>query len=657
MSARVSLPGQFPRNGFSFRRQGVGCLRGFEYVGLQRGLRRDAVFVPFPAAVIGEASWFGVAFAVVVGDAVAERSCRDIDFAAMLRVLIFRLLADIDDQPAALPHRLEHPHDVVAVRVDRVGEVKAPAASLRAGDDEQIGEAAGMQAEERPGAFGFPLLFQGAPAAAGDLVEGRGAHPLEAGRVDQYIERIFDTLVHYAALIDLAHAERRGIDQMDVRQIKGRQVFVVKGRPLASIGIVRLQRGRRFRILDDRIHPRPDLLHDAEVGIELLLDQLLRGELAFIFSGLPEVLDLAGQIVVVGLDGGAAGRYLREASTPRAGPSRLPGPGLPLLVGRRALVAHIDRGWRALEHVELPDNLGDFGYHLYRRRAGADDADGLAAQVDVVVPARGVKRDALEFLHPRDTRQLRRGEDAVGKDHEPRTHPVAAIRLDDPAARGLVPGRRLDRRMEQAAVIEAELLRHRLAVLEDFEARSELHRRDVPHLFEQRQVAVGFDVAGDTGIAVPVPGAADVAAFFAESHVDETGVPQLVPEQQSAETGADHQDLAFVGQRLARNRRFRIHVVQVLLELAFHRDVIGGAAAGFLEFAVLGLLFCIESRAGRQLWQFFELLIGQDGVALAGNFFRSLGRSRVEDFQAGFRIDTYCSVHSRSFRVPGEDAP
>ena len=288
------------------------------------------------------------------------------------------------------------------------------------------------------------------------------------------------------------------------------------------------------------------------------------------YLALLEIRNLAGKVVVVGLHGGATGRDLRKARASCPRPAGLVRPGRPLFVGRRALVAHVDRGRRALEDVELADDLRELRDRLHRRRAGADDADRFAAQVDVVVPARGVERLALERLHAVDARQLRRGQDAVGQDHEARAHRVAAIGLDDPAAGGLVPGRPLDRGVEQAVLVEAELLGQALAVLKNLEARRELHRRDVAGLFEQRQVAVGFHVAGDARIAVPVPGAADVAALLAEAHVGEAGLAQLVPQQQAAEAGADHQDLALVGQRLARDRRLRIDVVQVFRELAFH---------------------------------------------------------------------------------------
>src|SRR5579864_8907493 len=60
-----------------------------EQIRLERGLRRDAVLVPFAAAVIREASRCRVAFTVIVRDAIAQRRRRDIDLAAMLRVRLF----------------------------------------------------------------------------------------------------------------------------------------------------------------------------------------------------------------------------------------------------------------------------------------------------------------------------------------------------------------------------------------------------------------------------------------------------------------------------------------------------------------------------------------------------------------------------------------
>ena len=68
----------------------------------------------------------------------------------------------------------------------------------------RFGKPVAVQAEERLGALGLPLLAQRAPVAADDHVERRRRHPLEAGRVDQHVERVLDAVVHDAALVDLA---------------------------------------------------------------------------------------------------------------------------------------------------------------------------------------------------------------------------------------------------------------------------------------------------------------------------------------------------------------------------------------------------------------------------------------------------------------------
>src|ERR1700723_377384 len=126
----------------------------------------------------------------------------------MLRILVLRVLAHIDDLRAALAHGLQYPYEIVRMRVDHVGEVEAAAATLGTSDDEQVGKAATMQTEECSGAFSLPLVFQGTTAATADPVEGRSAHPLESGRIDQHVERIFNSLMDHAALVDFAHPAR-----------------------------------------------------------------------------------------------------------------------------------------------------------------------------------------------------------------------------------------------------------------------------------------------------------------------------------------------------------------------------------------------------------------------------------------------------------------
>ena len=136
----------------------------------------------------------------------------------------------------------------------------------------------------------------------------------------------------------------------------------------------------------------PDLLHDAEVRVELLGDELLRGELSLVVLALLEVHP-PGQIVVVGLDRRATGGDLREAGPSGSGPARLVGPCRPL-VRRRPLVAHVDRRRCPLEHVlRLPTcHLGQLGMAC-TAVAPVPMMPTRALERDVVVPAgRGTRR-------------------------------------------------------------------------------------------------------------------------------------------------------------------------------------------------------------------------------------------------------------------------
>src|SRR5512135_3288502 len=109
-----------------------------EGVRSQRLLRLHTELVPARAAVIRQTPRRGLAMAVVVRETVAQRRRVDIGDAAVLRVRLLRLLLHVDDVETLLSHRLQHPYDVVAVRVDGVGEVEAATAALRSGDDEQV---------------------------------------------------------------------------------------------------------------------------------------------------------------------------------------------------------------------------------------------------------------------------------------------------------------------------------------------------------------------------------------------------------------------------------------------------------------------------------------------------------------------------------------
>ncbi|CAB4886351.1 unannotated protein [freshwater metagenome] len=272
------------------------------------------------------------------------------------------------------------------MRLDGVREVEGAATALRAGHDEQVREAVAVQAEERACAPVLPLLAEGLPTPPSDHVERRGCHPLEACRVDEHVQVVLGAVVHHTALVDLLDPHRGNVHKRHVRLVEAREVLVVERWPLAAVRVVRLQGCSSNRVRHDRVDARTNLFHDAKVGLELLLEKLLGRQLPLVLLALLEVLHLAGQVVVVTLDGRAARRDARETFAPGASPAGLVGPLLHLLLGGGALVTHIDRGWRALEDVQVPSNLRELRDHLYGCCAGADDADALALEVHVIVP-------------------------------------------------------------------------------------------------------------------------------------------------------------------------------------------------------------------------------------------------------------------------------
>ncbi len=205
--------------------------------------------------------------------------------------------------------------------------------------------------------------------------------------------------------------------------------------------------------------------------------------------------------------------------------------------------------------------LGDLGDHLDAGRAGTDHPDHLVAKLVerrrraaagiVEIPAAGVEALALEAFDAGDAGQLGGAEQAGGGDDEARRDTVAAVGMDDPAVALLVPDELLDHRLEHAGTIEVVALRQSLHIGEDLGALGVFLGRDVVHLFEQRHVDIGFDVAGNTGIAVPVPGAAEVGALLDDADVLDSGLAQPAAGEQRGEAAADHQHVGVLDDRIA----------------------------------------------------------------------------------------------------------
>ena len=352
----------------------------------------------------------------------------------------------------------------------------------------------------------------------------------------------------------------------------------MEARALAELPVPRLERLGHSRIGDHRIDAGPNLIHLLEVGQLEIAGQTIGRQVGrrFLAQTDEQVADDVGPAVVHQVFGREPARHkgvevvhalLLPTRLQRLRPRRIGGP----------VVAHVDGRRGSLEHVELIGVLTQVRYALNRRRSRSDDSDALTFQSDEatlgrtagvrVVPTAGVKGVTLERLDTRNTRQLGSMQRPIGHHHETRAHLVTAVGGDDPAADGVVPAHFGHFGLEARVAVEIEVTTDGLAVREDFRCFRVLLLRDVPDFLEKRQIDVRLDVAGRTGIAVPVPGAAEVATLFDHAEVVDAGLTQSGTGQQAAETTTDDGHLNLVEQRLTIDGR-DVRVFEVVREVA-----------------------------------------------------------------------------------------
>jgi hypothetical protein len=208
-----------------------------------------------------------------------------------------------------------------------------------------------------------------------------------------------------------------------------------------------------------------------------------------------------------------------------------------LLVGdRRIMRGHAEVG-RALEHDELARLLGHDRDDLRAGRSGADDADPLAGEVDRLVgPARGHIELALETLQPFDVRILGLGQTADGAYEIAGRDFVAAIGFHRPALAVVIEPRGDHARLETNVLLQVEAIGDVLGVSEDFRLGREA-LGPAPFLLqimiEGIAVLDAFRIAAGAGIAIPVPGSADVVPRL----VDDDGKPLLAQAVEHVHSG------------------------------------------------------------------------------------------------------------------------
>ena len=108
----------------------------------------------------------------------------------------------------------------------------------------------------------------------------------------------------------------------------------------------------------------------------------------------------------------------------------------------------------------------------------------------------------------------------------------------------------------------------------DLVAEAVLFLGDVAGLFQQRQVDVAFDVALSAGIAIPVPGASEVAALLDDADILDPGLAQTRRGQEAAEAAADDHHVDRVGEGLAGEAGVDVRIVDIVAEVGGDLDVL-----------------------------------------------------------------------------------
>ena len=147
-----------------------------------------------------------------------------------------------------------------------------------------------------------------------------------------------------------------------------------------------------------------------------------------------------------------------------------------------------------------------------------------------------------------DARQFRLLQIAVGHRDEAGADGVAVIGRDDPAQKFGVPADLMDLGLQADVAIQVVMFGDALAVREDLWALCVLLGWDVAQLLEQRHVHVRLDIAGDTRIPIPVPGASHIGGLVDQPDALHAQFPEPGPDQKPAEAGADDRDVHLIEQ-------------------------------------------------------------------------------------------------------------
>ena len=336
-----------------------------------------------------------------------------------------------------------------------------------------------------------------------------------------------------------------------MREVVGLEVARVETRPLgAEVVVLRAQRLGRLGVGHDRPNLLPDHLGDDLVGLGV--DRLV-GEDAEDAKSSPasyaaskRARRSSSEHIAAVSSSGSAGMPPRECFAASRYAARSASIAARRSGGRGPLCAGTENAGVRWNTVSCRGLLGDERDRLHRRRAGADDRDPLPGEVDAFVrPTAGEVHVAGEPVGSFDVDLLRHRQ-AAGRHHvvagtTARRRRRCARRHSDAASSHAAAATRVEKSMSR---------RRSYRSATNCRYRQDLGLRGV--LLGPRPVALELgieavrvvgrrDVAPGAGIAVPVPGAADVVGRLEDGGSRSPSSPEPAEQVEPREAGAhDH---------------------------------------------------------------------------------------------------------------------
>ena len=204
----------------------------------------------------------------------------------------------------------------------------------------------------------------------------------------------------------------------------------------------------------------------------------------------------------------------------------------------------------ALKNGQLFTLGGDGLNDLDTGRAGADDADALAREIDRFFrPAGAVQRQTGEVFHSCIVRKLVGRQQPGGADHVARlgAHPVVGRNL--PALVRFVVHDGRHARVALDVTLQIEFVRDKMQIPLHFRlAREVLAPLPFVDQFLGKGVLVGIALGVETGawVAIPVPGAADIGAGL-EHPRREAELAEFIESIQAGHAGTDDDSIILLG--------------------------------------------------------------------------------------------------------------